>query len=137
LDTNDAARRTPVPDERTTVVNLTPHHVHLVGERETVELPPAGPPARLVLRRDEPLGQVAVGPVVVPVVRTSASGEVIGLPDRRPGVLLLVGRAVAEALPHRDDLVFPHDTVRNDRGAVVGCRALGHVGDHLDLDPEG
>jgi hypothetical protein len=120
-----------VSDQPTSVVNLTPHHIRLVGEREAVELAPAGPPARLVLRRDEPLGRVAVGPVLIPVVRTAASGEVNGLPDPRPGVLLIVARPVAEALPNRDDLVFPHDTVRNENGTVIGCRALGHVGDSL------
>lgn len=106
------------------VVNLTPHVVRLMGDGVTVELPPAGPPARLVLRPDREDGSVRVGPLVVPLKRTAASGVVIGVPDRRPAVLLIVARPVAEALPDRDDLVYPHDTVRDAAGVVVGCRSL-------------
>lgn len=106
------------------MVNLTPHVVRLVGEDQTVELPPAGPPARVVLRPDRPDGAVRVGSLVVPLKRTAATGVVTGLPEPRPGVMLIVARPVAEALPERDDLVYPHETVRNADGVVVGCRSL-------------
>lgn len=106
------------------VVNLTPHVVRLVGDGAVVELAPAGPPARVVLRPDRTDAVVRIGPLAVPLKRTAASSQVTGVPQRRPGVLLIVARAVAEALPDRDDLVYPHDTVRDDRGVVVGCRSL-------------
>lgn len=106
------------------VVNLTPHIVRLVGDGVTVELAPAGPPARVVLRPDRVDGAVRIGPLMVPLKRTAASPAVTGVPPRSPGVLLIVARAVAEALPDRDDLFYPHDTLRDDRGVVVGCRSL-------------
>ncbi|MFC8849719.1 MULTISPECIES: hypothetical protein [unclassified Micromonospora] len=106
------------------VVNLTPHVVRLVGDEVIVELAPAGPAARVVLQPDRVDGAVRVGPLVVPLKRTAASPLVHGVPERRSGVLLIVARAVAEALPERDDLVYPHDTVRDERGVVVGCRSL-------------
>ena len=106
------------------VVNLTPHVVRLVGDEITVELAPAGPPARVVLQPDQADGVVRVGPLAVPLKRTAASRVVTGVPERRPGMLLIVARPVAEALPERDDLVYPHDTVRNAEGMVVGCRSL-------------
>jgi hypothetical protein len=34
---------------------------------------------------------------------------------------------VAEAVPDRDDLVFPDDIVRDATGAVIGCHALTAV----------
>jgi hypothetical protein len=71
-----------------------------------MELPPAGPPTRLVLAPDVPDGEVVVGSVSVPLVRTSATPVIVGLPDPEPGVLLIVARPVAEADPHRDDLVL-------------------------------
>ncbi|WP_405107994.1 hypothetical protein OG559_25405 [Micromonospora sp. NBC_01405] len=111
-------------DAEIEVVNLTPHVVRLVGDGVTVEVPPAGPPARVVLRPDREDGAVRVGPLVVPLKRTAASPVVTGVPDRRSGVLFIVARAVAEALPERDDLVYPHDTVRDAAGVVVGCRSL-------------
>jgi len=110
--------------KRPEVVNLTPHVVRLVGDGAAVELAPAGPVARVVLRPDRADGVVRIGRLVVPLRRTSASSLVTGVPNRRPGVLLIVARAVAEALPDRDDLFYPHDTVRDEHGVVVGCRAL-------------
>lgn len=109
--------------------NLTPHPVRLLGaepgDGPAVELPPDGPPARLVLAPDEADGAVRVGDLVVPLVRTAATAEVTGLPEPRPGVLLIVARSAAEAFPDRDDLCYPHRMVRDGGGAVVGCRALG------------
>ncbi|WP_320064282.1 hypothetical protein [Micromonospora sp. RTGN7] len=112
------------PSAATELINLTPHVVRLVGDAAMVEVPPAGPPARVVLRPDRADGTVRVGRLVVPLKRTAASPLVTGVPERRPGVLLIVARAVAEALPERDDLVYPHDTVRDAAGVVVGCRSL-------------
>lgn len=106
------------------VLNLTPHVVRLVGEQTTVEVVPSGPPARLVLLPDRADGAVRVGSLVVPLKRTAASTQVVGVPEPRPGVLLIVARPVAEALPEREDLVYPHDTIRDASGAVVGCRSL-------------
>ncbi|MEV6801924.1 hypothetical protein AB0M91_26785 [Micromonospora rifamycinica] len=106
------------------VVNLTPHVVRLVGSGVVVEVPPTAPAARLVLLPDRVDGAVRVGPLLVPLKRTAASPQVSGVPDRRAGVLLIVARAVAEVLPARDDLVYPHDTVRDEHGVVVGCRSL-------------
>ncbi|ASW55505.1 hypothetical protein [Plantactinospora sp. KBS50] len=107
------------------VRNLTPHVVRLIGDGQIVALEPAGPPARVVLHADRPDGTVRIGPLVVPLKRTAASPLVTGLPERRPGVLLIVARPVAEARPDRDDLVYPHDTVRDAAGVIVGCRSLG------------
>lgn len=106
------------------LVNLTPHVVRLIGDDASVELAPAGPPARLVLLPDQHDGFVRVGPLAVPLKRTAASSEVTGLPDPRSGALFIVARVVAEALPHRDDLVYPHDAVRDSAGVVIGCRSL-------------
>jgi hypothetical protein len=109
----------------TTVRNLTPHPVVLVDGEATHTIPVDGPPARLVLHPDEPIDQVTVGPLTVPVVRTAASSETTGLPPQEGGVLLIVARAVAEEFPERTDLLFPHRTVRGEGGRVVGCAAFG------------
>jgi len=105
--------------------NLTPHAVRLIGDTGAVELSPDGPPARLVLAADVADGHVEVDGVTIPLVRTAATTTLVGLPDPAPGVLLVVARPVAEAAALRDDLVYPHRTVRDADGNVVGCRALG------------
>ena len=105
--------------------NLTPHAVRLIGNDSATELPPDGPPARLVLAPDVQDGDVVVNGVTMPLVRTSATADVVNLPEPVPGVLLIVARPVAEALLDRDDLLYPHRAVRDENGTVVGCRALG------------
>ncbi|HLU45236.1 MAG TPA: hypothetical protein VKZ67_09500, partial [Natronosporangium sp.] len=56
--------------------------------------------------------------------------------DQQPGVLLIVSRMVAEAAPHRRDLVIPHGLLRDSQGRVVGCAGFGQVphSDPLDWD---
>jgi hypothetical protein len=116
--------RSVTDNDQPEVINLTPHVVRLVGETTIVELPPAGAPARVVLRPDRDDGVLRVGDLVVPLKRTAASSQVVGLPPRRSGVWIVVARAVAETLPDRDDLLYPHETVRDAAGVVVGCRSL-------------
>lgn len=105
--------------------NLTPHPVNLVVDGQTITLPPDGAPPR-VSTTETPAGAVAVNGTQVPIVQVG-TGDLVGLPDQQPGVLLVVSRMVAEAAPHRRDLVIPHGLVRDDAGRVVGCSALGQV----------
>lgn len=107
------------------LVNLTPHLLNLNIDAATViTQPPDGPPARVQEVRGEP--EIVAGEFgSVPVIDVSYAAHVAGLPDPREGVLLVVSRLTAAAVPDRDDLVFPLDEVRNDKGDVVGCRALG------------
>ena len=105
--------------------NLTPHPVNLVLGGQTITLPPDGTPPR-VSTTETPAGTVAVNGVQVPIVQVG-TGDLVGLPDQQPGVLLVVSRMVAEAAPHRRDLLIPHGLVRDDAGRVIGCSALGQV----------
>jgi hypothetical protein len=52
-------------------------------------------------------------------------GEVVDLPDPRPFTYYIVSRPVAEAVPHRLDVVFLTDFERDAGGQVVGARRLG------------
>lgn len=68
---------------------------------------------------------MVIGGMSIPLVRTAATPTVVDLPDPEPGTLLIVARPVADAVTDRHDLAYPHRAVRDDRGVVVGCRALG------------
>lgn len=105
--------------------NLTPHPVTLIFGGQTITLPPDGAPPR-VSTTETPAGTATVNGTQVPIVQVG-TGDLVGLPDQQPGVLLVVSRMVAEAAPHRRDLVIPHGLVRDDAGRVVGCSALGQV----------
>lgn len=107
-----------------TIVNLTPHSVAVSPpERATVTFPPAGPVARV----REVMGQ----PVLIvtpsgetPIVGVRYAEAVDDLPAAVDGVLYLVSRVTAAAVP-RPDLVFPQGELRDGVGRIVGCLALG------------
>lgn len=106
----------------TQIINLTPHLITLINAHGgTRVIPSDGRVPRVAATRNV-VDQVAG----VPVVEVT-TGAVEGLPDPAPGTVLIVSRMVAEAAPHRRDLVAPDELVRDDAGVVVGCRQLGRV----------
>jgi hypothetical protein len=108
-----------------TIRNLTPHTVTLLVGGRRVEVPASGILPRVV-EQEAAAPPVTVSGVEVPVVEVRL-GTVQGLPERAAGVYLLVPRAVAQAHPHRDDLLIPYRLVRDPGGAVVGCAAFARV----------
>ena len=46
------------------------------------------------------------------------------LPAPKKDVYYIVSSVVKAANPERNDLLVPHDLVRNEDGAVIGCRGL-------------
>lgn len=114
------------------LINLTPHELVLYGAGNEVLLrrPRAADPARLVEQRTDTgvLGVIREGADVassVPVRDVRYAEDVTGLPAPESGVRYVVSRVTAQACTHRIDLLFPLDEVRDARGRIVGCRALG------------
>ena len=109
------------------LINLTPHTVRLLDEdgNVLVEIEPSGEVARVSEDVSE-AGSVLVDGKKVPVSDVK-TGTVSGLPGRGHGVLLIVSRAVALAVPERDDLVVPFPLVRDENGRVVGARGLARI----------
>ena len=105
---------------RTAIVNLTPHAIRIIGETQ-ITIPPSGIVARCFVRREK-VGEVGS----VPVNRT-VFGDIEGLPDPRSNTYYIVSAIVAQACPDRHDLLIPDDTVRDDQGRIIGCRALATV----------
>lgn len=71
------------------------------------------------------VGSVSVDGMIVPVNKV-VYGDV-DLPDPQAGVFYIVSALVAQAAPDRPDLLIVDDTVRNDAGQVIGCKAFAHV----------
>jgi hypothetical protein len=95
--------------------NLTPHAIVVVGGPT---LPPSGAIARCATK-SAPAGEHEGVALVA-----TAYGTVEGLPEPAPGVLYVVSAIVRSAVPERTDVASPGDLVRNEAGAVVGCRNL-------------
>jgi hypothetical protein len=107
------------------LVNLTPHEVVLVQGETHLVVPPSGTIARAATTRQ----QVAVLDVdgsTIPVNRV-VFGQVENLPGPVEGVWYIVSSIVAQALPERQDLLVPDDTVRDESGRIIGARALAHI----------
>lgn len=104
------------------VMNLCPHDV-IVYDREGNEVvyPASGFVARCSTSTDT-IGEVNG----IPVIRTKMR-SVDGLPDPADGICYIVSFAVAEKVPEREDVFYPARSVRDGKGTIIGCRALGHV----------
>lgn len=123
-----SARRQPITaishrqDTFDELHNLTPHAVTLLSEDdETIASWPAAERwARLAEHADEQ--SVHVGSTAIPSAQVRYGGPV-DLPPVREGVGLIVPRVLAEKV-RRPDLLFPGGEVRDESGAIVGCRRL-------------
>ena len=115
------------------LVNLTPHAVNLWenGSVETLLVPPENVPARCEETSDV-VATVHLRRPGTPYdvefpIKVMHFGNVTGLPDPEPDTWYIVSRMVAEALPDRDDLVYPTDLLRDPMGVIIGCGAFGVV----------
>lgn len=105
------------------LINLTPHTVIITtDEHRSITIHPSGTVARVgMVPTDAGFMRTAHGTLQVKRV---AYGVVEGLPDPLDGVTYIVSAMVAQAVPHRYDVVYPYDLIRDDQGRVVGSRSL-------------
>lgn len=113
--------------EEVEFINLTPHAITIVAEVEpgsfmvVREIPASGKIARCNESRKK-AGAIAG----IPVYRVEM-GKVENLPDPMPGKIYIVSRACAEQVPDREDVLIPDQSVRDNKGSIVGCKGLAHV----------
>lgn len=108
-----------------TVINMTPHDICIIhqdaaGEERVEVIPVSGQVARCEMHKEAaaPLGDIPVYHLTY--------GPVVDLPPAEDGTFYIVSSIVAQSLRHeREDLLVPVDFVRNGRGEIIGCRALG------------
>lgn len=102
------------------IINLTPHPINIIldNDSDPIVIAPSGIVPRVA----------STATTVAPGFVTTIMGDVTGLPDKKDGVLLIVGAMVRTALPDRDDLIGPDTSptgaVRNDAGQIVGVRGF-------------
>ena len=105
------------------VTNLTPHSISFINEDGTqiLVVEPSGEVARVSVRT-ETVGKINGIPVT-----TSVFGEVENLPDPQDGTIYIVSSLVAQRCHDRDDVFIPNESVRDDKGRIIGCRSLGTI----------
>lgn len=104
------------------ILNCTPHSLVFVDD------------AGKVIRTVEPSGILPRVSSAVTIVgdidgisdEVTSYGQVVGLPEKREGVIMVVSAMVAARLPDRDDIRIPGRQVRDDQGRIIGCRSLSN-----------
>lgn len=106
------------------LVNLTPHPISIVSADGTIirTINTSGSLARVSYKT------VATGEVVdgIPVT-TTEFGKVEGLPEPSAETCYIVSAIVAQRVPHRRDVFVPNESVRDEKGRIIGCRSLGRI----------
>jgi len=109
------------------LVNLTPHAINMMDDDANVicVIEPSGTLARVSVRteRTETLDFDGVN------LATSKSvyGDIEGLPDETDGVAYVVSSLVAQRVPERNDVFIPNESVRDEKGRIIGCKSLGRI----------
>lgn len=108
--------------EKVVIVNLTPHDINLFRGDELVETVKSSGVARVSVR-SEIIGEINGYPI-----SKNFYGEIIGLPEPQPGIFYVVSALVAQAAAgRRTDLLVVNDTVRNEKGQIIGCRGFARI----------
>ena len=105
------------------LVNLTPHSINVLDKnnQEIMAIPSTGIARCTVVK--ENIGSVNNIPI-----NASKFGEVEGLPEAQQDTIYIVSLLVAQAVANRKDILIVDDTVRDEQGRIIGCRAFGKVG---------
>ena len=104
------------------IVNLTPHTVNLKlanGTIQTIERKGRIPRIEEVIEYQTSIDEALIYGI--------SYGGVIDAPPIRQDTCYVVSRMVAEALPGRDDLLFPIMLERDLSGNVLSATALGRI----------
>ena len=107
----------------TKIINLTPHAINFVDANgETIlTVEPSGTLAR-VSCTTKVTGEIAGIPTTETVY-----GEVEGVPEMKENTIYIVSSLVAQRCTDREDVFIPNESVRDDKGRIIGCRSLGRV----------
>ena len=105
------------------IINLTPHTITFLDGNNSVlaTVEPSGVVARAAQTRE------AVGEVNGIPVNQCSYGAVTGLPDPQPETIYIVSVLTAQACPERSDVYIVDDSVRDENGRIIGCRAIAHI----------
>ena len=109
-----------------TVINLTPHAVTIIGENNMhLVIEPSGIVAR-VAAKTENVGSITTDGFTIQLTAT-VFGQVENLPAPEDGTVFIVSSLVASRVPEREDVFIPNESVRDEKGRIIGCKSLGHI----------
>ena len=102
------------------IINKTPHPVIVISEDgQIVTFEPVAPAIRISSSIKD------AGEIAGIRVTKSVFGDAVNMPEQIEGVFYIVSQMVKTAFPERKDLLVPSEVVRDNNGAVIGCKSLG------------
>lgn len=111
------------------IINLTPHTITFISANNNMQkyaVAPSGIVAR-VSASTATIGEVTTPEgFVIPVTQT-LFGQLEGLPAPKEGVVYVVSSLVAGRVPYRKDVYIPNESIRDDKGRIIGCLSLGKI----------
>ncbi len=105
------------------IINLTPHPITFMDcENDIIEIvEPSDKIARL--KTDTAI----IGWINdIPITKT-VFGKVENLPDPKDNTVYILSSLVAKAVNDRDDVFIPNESVRDEKGRIIGCKSLGRI----------
>lgn len=105
------------------IINLTPHSIVIVDDDNNIvrTIEPSGTVARVSAKT------VRTGEFDGIPLSATEFGEVVDLPGPTEETVFVVSSLVASRVPERADVLIPNESVRDEKGRIVGCRSLGHI----------
>lgn len=110
----------------TKIINLTPHAINLMAEDGSIIATFASQGVARATSSRAAIDTVNINGVSININRTSF-GMVENLPEPEADTLYIVSALTAKAAPDRTDLIAPDDTIRDDTGRIIGCRAFAKL----------
>ena len=110
------------------IMNLTPHALSIISGENNMEryiVEPSGIVAR-VAAKTENAGSITTDGFTIPLT-TTVFGQVENLPEPEEGVVYVVSSLVAGRVPDRKDVLIPNESIRDNKGRIIGCKSLGHI----------
>mgnify|MGYP004568589415 CR=1 FL=1 len=106
------------------LINATPHEINFIGDDNQVILTIA--PSDVLVRVSQQttdVDSISIDDINIPVT-DNVFGDVIGLPQQQDDTVIIVSAMVSNACKTRTDLALVNQSVRDDKGRIIGCRSL-------------
>lgn len=111
------------------IMNLTPHALTIISGENNMQklvIEPSGVVAR-VSTRTESIGSITTDDGFNIPLTTTVFGRLEGLPAPEEGTIYVVSSLVAGRVPYRPDVMIPNESIRDDKGRIIGCLSLGKI----------
>jgi len=103
------------------IKNLTPHDVTIITDNGVITIPVSGIVARVDIQ-----AELYIEINGIKVFKTKLLNT-YDLPEPCENTVFIVSRMVAESCKNRNDLLIPNDSIRNEKGQIIGCKSLAKI----------